>query len=166
MLLARRTLSVVILAAGIAACSDSTGPLTPHAAVTVQAPSLAATTVPAGAVTWIHFTIPVRIDNTGMTTLQYSPCMQRVDVRTGDTWTAAWTPNCAATEWIPLEIPPGESREFSAVVDAALSGPGGPPWLASPNASEFRYVALLASETTNGRVPEVPSNSFTLVVGN
>lgn len=166
MLIARRMLSLVALVAGIAACSDGPWPRAPHAAVTVQSTSLTATTAAAGAVTWLHFSIPVRIDNTGTTTLSYSPCLQRVDVRTGDTWTAAWTPDCAATEWIPLEIPAGESREFSVVVDAAVSGPGGPPWLASPGASEFRYVALLGSQTTNGRIPEVASNSFTLVVGN
>lgn len=166
MVLARRMLPLAALVAGIAGCSDATGPRAPHATVTVQAPSLAATTVPAGAITWIHFTVPVRIDNTGTTTLAYSPCMVRVDARAGETWTAAWTPNCAAVDWVPLEILPGESRDISVVVDAALAGPGGPPWLASPSASEFRLVALLGSETTNGRIPEMASNSFTLVVAN
>lgn len=165
MSLGRRSITFVALAAGLAACSDSTGPIMPRATVTVPAPSLAATTVTGGAVTWIRFTVPVHIENTGMSTLQYSPCGGRVDVRSGDTWTAAWTPNCSATEWIPLEIAPGESRDVDVMVDAAISGPGGPPWLAPTAAVEYRFVALLASSTTNGRIPEFASNSFTLVIG-
>ncbi len=163
--LVRRTLAVAALAA-VAACSDSTGPIMTRAAVTVPAPSLTATSVTGGAVTWIRFSVPVHIENTGFVTLMYSPCFERVDVRTGDTWAAAWTPDCAATEWIPLEIPPGESRDVDVQVQAAVSGPGGPQWLAAPGASEYRFVALLGLPAVKGRIPEFVSNSFTLVGGN
>ena len=165
MLLARRTLFCASLIA-LAACSESTGPLASSATVTVTSSSLAATRTTAGGITWIQFSVPVRIENTGTTTLKYEHCSEQVEARTGTSWSVAWTPICSVTlDRLALIIPPGESREFTEAVQAAVSGPGGPPWLASAGAPEFRFVAVLSPNTT-GRLPVVASNSFTLAIGN
>lgn len=165
MLTAHRTLAFVAIAAGIAACSDSTGPRTPNATVTVQASSLAATTVTVGTSSWLQFTVPVRIENKGSETLTYPNCAERVDARTATSWTPVWSPICLATAiYGPLEIPPGESREFTFPVQVAVSGPDVSPLPVAPVASVYRFVAFLAPPGTNGHIPEVASNSFTLTV--
>ena len=167
MLLVRRTLTLVALVAGLAACSDSTGPRAPNATVTVQPTTLAATTVPGGATTWVQFTVPVRIENTGSTTLTLPFCADRVEARSEGTWITAWSPICMLTrDGVPLEIPPGESREFGETVQIPVSGPGTVPGLTAPGAIEFRFVESLANAGTTGRIPEVASNTFTLTIAN
>jgi hypothetical protein len=167
MLLARRTLSLVALVAALAACSDGTGPDAPRATVTVQPTPLAATTVSGGATTWVLFTVPVRIENTGSTTIEYGYCGDRLEARTGGTWTSAWAPICMATvDWVPVEIPPGESREFSETIQVRVTGPGSTPWLAAPGATEFRFVESLATSGTTGHARDVASNSFTITIAN
>jgi hypothetical protein len=163
--LSRRTSYLVVLASGLAACSDATSPAEPRATVTVQAQSLAVTTVPAGAVTWIEFTVPLRIDNAGPAALTFQFCASRVEAREGDGWSAAWTPVCAAERGAPITIPAGESRELGLTVQAAIQGPGGPPWRAGPTATSYRFAAGLMPAGASGLIPIVPSNTFSLAGG-
>lgn len=166
MLLARRTLYLVSLIA-LAACSDASGPRAPSATVTVVGSPLVATTGVTGASTWIQFTVPLRIENTGTVTVAYKYCISRVDAHTASTWTAAWTTVCQpGTGFGPLEVPPGESRDVTETVSGIISGPGAPTWYAAPGASEYRFVPVLLSPDGKSLTPEVVSNSFTVTIGN
>jgi hypothetical protein len=160
--LSRRTPYLVALASGLAGCSDSIAPRAPSASVTVQAQSLAVTTAPAGSVTWIEFTVPLRIDNTGSAPLTFELCASRVEARAADAWAAAWTPICLADRAAPLVIPAGERRELTVSVRAAAQGAGGPPWVPVTTAGSYRFAAGLVPAGANGNIPVVPSNTFTL----
>jgi hypothetical protein len=160
--LSRRTRHLVVLAFGVAACSDATTPGLPRATVTVPAQSLAVTTVPAGSVTWIEFTVPLRIDNTGSGPLTFEFCASRVEARAGDAWAAAWTPVCVADGAAPVVVPAGERREFTVSVRAAVQGPGGPAWVPGTTAGSYRFAAGLVAAGASGTIPVVPSNTFTL----
>jgi len=159
----RHLLSLGLLAATLAACSGTTAPAEPRANVAVQAPSVVATTVTVAGVTWLEFTVPVLIANTGSVALTYSSCASWVEARAGDAWKAAYTPLCMLSADGDVVIPPGESLAFNVSVQASLSGPGGPPWLADPSATDFRFSAGLTAPGTSGRIPIVRSNVFTLV---
>lgn len=163
MILNRRTLSLVALACGLAACSESTAPDDPDATVTVQAPSVAVTTVAAGEVTWIDFTIPLRIENTGSTSLTFVYCASRIEARAADGWSKAWSPVCLVESTLPVQIPPGAHLETSMTVRAAIGGPGGPTWSPGTTDGSYRFVAGLLPDGAGGIVPTVSSNSFTLV---
>lgn len=165
MTLHRRTLSLVALACGLAACSESTAPDNLDATVTVQAQSVAVTTVAAGEVTWIDFTIPLRIENTGSTSLTFVYCASRIEARAADVWSKAWSPVCLVESTRPVRIPPGAYLETSMTVRAAVAGPGDPSWNVGTTDGSYRLVVGLLPDGTGGIIPTVPSNSFTLVSG-
>ena len=161
-----RTLSIAALACMLAACADSTAPAAPRATVTVSAQSIAATTVTAGDLTTIRFTIPVQIENKGTVPLTFVYCASQVQARDTDAWASAWAPICATVLVVPEEIAPGERRDLTVDVGAVIAGPGGPAWHAGPTATEFRFVAGLVLPGTIGTIPMLPSNTFTLTTGN
>lgn len=167
MLLIRRTSYVVALAFLAGACSDSTGPAQPRASVSVQTQSLAVTTTVAGSVTWINFTVPLRIHNAGSTVLNFDACASRIEARSGNDWNSAWSPICVAMGNSQSAIPAGEAREFSVTVVAATQGPGGPMWRASTVAGSYRFVAgVIPTDGVTRIIPTVASNTFELTAGN
>ena len=163
MILYRRTLSVIAVACALAACSDSTAPDEPGATVTVPAQSVAVTTVAVGDVTWIDFTVPLRISNTGSTSLTFVYCATRIEAQGNDGWSKAWSPACLVESTQPVRILPGAHLETSMTVRAAVAGPGGPPWSVGTTDGSYRVVAGLLPDGAGGKIPTVVSNSFTLV---
>jgi hypothetical protein len=163
--LSGRTSCFVVLASVLAACSDSTAPSLPRATVTVPAQSLAVTTVAAGSVTWIEFTVPLRIDNGGSSPLTFQLCASRVEAQASDAWAAAWTPVCVADGAAPVVVPAGNRRDVTVSVRAAIQGPGGPAWVPGSTAGSYRFAAGLLGVGASGAIPVVASNAFTLVGG-
>jgi hypothetical protein len=161
MTLIRRTFSLLV-ACSLVACSNATEPKRPNAVVTVQTPALAATVTSGASVTWLQFTVPLTIRNAGSEAFTFYMCASRVEVRSGDTWSAAWAPICTAGSSSPNDILPGESRTFSVLVMAAMEGPGGPDWTASGIDGSYRFVAGLIVPGVGGLIPTVASNEFTL----
>src|SRR4029453_11023501 len=86
MRLSRRTLFPAALPLSPAACPSAPAPAEPRAIVTVLRQTLGVTVVPAGSVTWIEFTVPIRIDNTGPASLRFIGCASGLEVRVGDQW--------------------------------------------------------------------------------
>ena len=163
MSLGRRTPYLGVLVSGLAACSDATSPASLRATVTVPSQSLVVTTNPAGSVSWIQFTIPVRVDNTGSSALTFVVCASRVETSVSGAWAVAWTPICLADQATPVVVPAGERREFTVSVGAAVQGPGRPEWVPGTIAGTYRFAAGLVPAGASGAVPMVASNTFTLV---
>ena len=165
MRLGRRTLVPAALALSTAVCSRATAPPEPGAIVTVARQTLAVTVVPAGSVTWIEFTVPVRIDNTGPAPLHFVMCASGLEVRARDQWNDVWSPVCLAASASPVEIPAGESREFPVSVWASIQGSGSPSWRGTGTDGTYRFVAGVLRAGASGVIPTVASNAFTLASG-
>ena len=165
MRLSRRTLVPAALALSAAACSSATAPAEPRAIVTVLRQTLGVTVVPAGSVTWIEFTVPIRIDNTGPASLRFIGCASGLEVRVGDQWSDVWSPDCLAASASPVEIPAGESRDFAVSVGASIQGPGSPSWRATGIDGTYRFAAGVVRTGSGGVIPTVASNAFTLESG-
>jgi hypothetical protein len=61
-------------------------------------------------------------------------------------------------------VSPGEAREVTVRIAAALDGPGGPSWEADGIDGNLRYVAGFGYTGLDGTIPTVPSNEFVLTV--
>lgn len=166
MSLSRRTLFLITLAGAVTACSGPTSPPTPRATVVVQLDTVAATRVPAGAVTWIQFRVPVAIHNAGAATLTLVYCASAMETRGASGWDAVWSPICAAGSGMPLTIAPGETGQVTVDVIAAVDGPGGPTWRNDTVSGTYRFGLGLAVSNVGGPIPRVASNAFVLVEGN
>jgi len=116
--------------------------------------------------TWIEFAVPVRIENTGAVPLEFTACASRLEAQTGSSWNAVWAPICSANASTLPAIPPGERRDVTMNVSAALDGPGSPEWRSDNVAGTYRFVAGLILSGVGGRIPTVASNTFTLAPGN
>jgi hypothetical protein len=164
MTLASRALFFLV-ACGLAACAHSTEPGRFDALVTVQAPTLAASVDSGGSVTWLDFTVPVSIHNAGSESFTFEMCASRVEARSGDKWSTAWSPICFLGRSSPNDVLPGETRVFTVRVTAAIEGNGGPKWTAPGTDGAYRFVAGLITPAGRGPIPLVTSNEFTLSVG-
>ena len=162
MVRSRRLLSWIVLAPVLAGCARPTAPIERSAIVTVQSERIGAAGVSGGDGTWIQFTVPLRIENTGSTPLAFALCASRIEARTGDLWNAAWTPICVLQSSDSVAVPSGEHRDFSVVVSASVDGSGGPQWHGSGVTGAYRFVAGVMFAGTTGVVPTVTSNEFTL----
>ena len=162
MVRSRRLLSSIVLASVLAGCARPTAPVERSAIVTVQAETIGAAVVAGGSGTWIQFTVPLRIENTGSTPLAFALCASRIEARTGDLWSAAWTPICALHSSDSADVPSGEHRDFSVVVSASVDASGGPQWHGTGITGAYRFVAGVTFAGTTGIVPTVTSNQFTL----
>ena len=163
MTVSRQPLVPFALALLVAACSQTTGPASPQATVTVQRESVPVAMISAGSVTRIEFTIPVSIHNAGPKPLTYVLCASGLELRAGIEWSRVWTPICSAETDTPLAIPAGGRREFALSVSASMQGPGGPEWGGDGISGTYRLVAGLMPSGVEGVVPTVASNAFTLV---
>jgi len=161
----RRTFVLAGVAVSTAACADSTAPPEPSATVMVERQTLAVAMVPAGSVTWIQFTVPVRIHNTGSGPLRFVICASRLEAQGGDQWNAVWAPVCLAESAMAPEIPAGESRAFAVSVWASVQGSGSPAWRATGTDGTYRFVAGVVRSGVGGVIPTVASNGFTLASG-
>src|SRR5262245_14974588 len=159
-----RTL-VLVVACGLAACSHVTEPSRPNATVTVEATTLTASVIAGSNVTWLDFSVPLTIRNTGSVPITFAFCASRVEARSGDTWRTVWTPTCALASASINDIPPGESRTFNARVVGAVEGLGGPKWSSGDIEGAHRFVAGLILPGVGGLIPTVASNEFTLSFG-
>jgi hypothetical protein len=159
-----RTL-VLLVACGVAACSHVTEPARPNAIVTVEAPTLTASVISGSRVTWLDFSVPLVIRNTGSVAITFEFCASRVEARSGDTWRTVWTPICALAASSINDIPPGESRTFNARVVGAVEGVGSPKWTSGGIGGAHRFVAGLILPGVGGLIPTVASNEFTLSFG-
>jgi hypothetical protein len=158
-----------LLAAAIvllgAACRESTAPLNERASVVVQRDTLTSTTVTGGTMQWIHFTVPVAIHNTTQVPQTFDYCASSIETQVGGTWTRVWSPYCLMN-FVPLvPILPGETRSVNVVVDAAIAGPGGPPWEGASVNGTYRYAAWITPVEVVGTVSWTASNAFILRQG-
>lgn len=154
-------LSSTLFAVG--ACTNAVAPPSPASVtVTVRAASLDPVVTAAGSVTWVRFTLPLRFENTGSTSVSVAPCASYLESRSGGTWRLAWMPICATGGASLRDIPPGETRDAEIQVDAALAGPGAPRWDAASLDVPLRYQAGYVRQGVSGKIPTVASNEFTL----
>ena len=155
---ARRSIAIILLAAGGASCATPSAPAL-SASVRVRVAEVVATRVMAGAVTWIHFTVPLTVENHGATDFRSVSCAAAVDVLVNARWTRAWSPVCAAASGDI--IPAGATRNLDIAVGAAVSGPGAPTWSGSPGA-QYRVSLGVLTDRVDGELPRLTSNSFTI----
>jgi hypothetical protein len=153
---------IFALALGLSAaagCTESTGPAF-RASLTVPRDSVTATITPAGTVQWLKFAVPITIQNAGRATVTFQYCNIGIDNRVaGDQWRAAWSPTCTVQAVSPDEIRPGETRELTVEVAAAVEGPGGPRWGSDEIDGTYRVHARV--DAADGTSPAtLTSNSF------
>ncbi|MCC7054647.1 MAG: hypothetical protein IT355_15355 [Gemmatimonadaceae bacterium] len=149
----------------LGACTNAVAPPAPAAVtvtVTVRAASVDPVVTAAGSVTWVRFTLPLRFENTGATSVSVEPCASYIESRSGGTWRSAWMPVCATGGASLRDILPGEIRDAEIQVAAALAGPGAPRWDAASLDVPLRYQAGYVWHGVSGRIPTVASNEFTL----
>jgi hypothetical protein len=147
----------------LGACATPVAPPTPAAVtVTVRAASVDPVVTTAGSVTWMQFTLPLRFENTGATSVSLEPCASYLESRSGTTWRSAWMPVCATGGASLRDILPGETRDADIQVAAALAGPGAPRWDAASLNVPLRYQAGYVAYRVSGSIPTVASNEFTL----
>jgi hypothetical protein len=161
----RCCISSLTAAAIVAACSGATTPRAPSAVVTVQRDTLVASMVMAGTVRWMNVTVPLSIYNAGTERLTFEYCASGIEGRVAGDWQRAWGPICAVASGSPAEILPGETRELTVTVTAAVEGPGGPEWQLERIDGMYRFAAGLVRSGMSGAIPVVHSNAFTLVSG-
>jgi hypothetical protein len=160
----RTTFVMVVTLAGTA-CSSATEPSAPRATVTVQRDTIVASRVVGGGVTRIRFTVPAAIHNAGPVSLTYPFCAAFIEAPARGVWDVVWSPSCVLGSSTDLEIAPGETRQIAVEVSAAVAGPGGPTWGSAAVDGTYRLAVRLVAAGLTGRIPQVPSNPFTLVDG-
>lgn len=152
---------VVVAGATLLGCGSPTDPAA-RARLTALAQTVPATTTQAGAVQWLAFTVPLRLENTGSAVLRYSTCGFAIEVQSASVWRTVWAPMCTLENSSPPELAPGQTLELNLVVGAALSGPGGPPWDHTAVADTYRVRADLES-ALDKRLRPAYSNTFVLI---
>lgn len=159
----RQILVLAVSLSAVGACSSAVAPPDPSTVtVTVRAASVNAVVTTAGSATWVRFTLPIRVENTGATLIKFSPCASYLESRAGETWGSAWSPVCASVPDSRNEIAPGASLDAEITVAAALAGPGSPQWDSLSLDVPLRYQAGYLAAGVSGRIPTVASNEFTL----
>jgi hypothetical protein len=146
------------------ACSHVTEPN--EATVVVQRDTLVASVVSAEALEWMQFIAPVAIHNTTSTPLTFDLCSFSIETQRNGEWQPVWSPYCLLTGGPPAPIQPGETREISLTIAAALKAPGGPVWANATVNGTYRFTAALLPPGFVGAAPKVGSNAFTLVRAN
>jgi hypothetical protein len=154
----RRGSAIPLLVAGIVACATPSAPEI-SATLRVRSADLQAAQVTEGTVTWIRFTVPLTVQNLGVTDLRFIDCSAAVDALVSARWTRVWSPICAAASGALL--PAGATRDFDLVVSAAIAGPGTPAWSGVPDAN-YRVSFGVWSAGVDGKLPRLYSNSFAL----
>jgi hypothetical protein len=160
-----RTTFAMVVTWAATACASATEPSAPRATVTVQRDTIVASRVVGGSVTWIRFTVPAAIHNGGSVSLTYPYCVSVIEAPARGVWGVVWSPICALGSKTDLEIAPGETRQISVDVSAAVAGPGGPTWGSASVDGTYRLAVGLVAAGLDGRIPQIPSNPFTLVDG-
>jgi len=158
-----RTIFVVVATWAAEACSGTTDPRAARATVTVQRDTIEASRVVGGSVTWLQFTVPAAIHNAGSVSVTFSYCASVIEAPARGAWDAVWSPICALDSRAALEIAPGETREITVDVSAAVAGPGGPTWNSAAVDGTYRLAVGLVAAGLDGRIPQIPSNSFRLI---
>jgi hypothetical protein len=146
----------------IVACADGTAPEL-RATVVVQSSTVIATVSAAGSIDWMRFTLPVAIYNGSRRLIRFEYCASAVEKAAGSGWRAVWTPICSLSADSPAEIQPGETRELSLDITAAVDGPGGPRWDSDEINGTYRFRAGLVPDGYSGVIPGTGSNTFVLV---
>jgi hypothetical protein len=162
-----RTIIGLAVAFGALACSDSTGPATPKATVTVGADIIGVTRKISGTSSWLDFSIPVMVTNHGMFPIEQPDCVFRVESLAGNEWKTTYNPICALTSTVvgSRTILPGETREFMMRVFASVEGTSNPQWKAPAVDGTYRVSVGLMPPSDGGPIPFVASNSFEIREG-
>lgn len=161
-----QSLFTVVFAVFAVACSHVTEPSEPQATVVVQRDTLVASVVSAGGVDWMQFIAPVAIHNTTSTPLTFDFCSFSIETQRNGEWQPVWSPYCLLTGGAIAPIQPGETREVSLTIGAAIRGPGGPVWENTSVNGTYRFTAALLPSGFVGAAPRIGSNAFTLLRGN
>jgi hypothetical protein len=160
----QRLLDTVALVA-VAGCQTIIEPAPQPASVAVQRDTLVATLSSAGGVEWMHFTIPVAIYNSSVQTLSFNYCASSIDAPVGGGWTTVWSPICALSTTATTDILPGQTRQLTLAIDAAISGPGGPAWQSANVNGVYRLAVGFNPASMSVTMPKISSNTFTLLKG-
>jgi len=148
-----RALSIAALAA--IACSDPTGPK-PKAEITVLVDSVHITTGTGvqpynRTYTWMRFTVPVTVRNTGTDPITLNWCQPTVVRDSAETASFVWHPLCVSDgdDYTGAPIPPGAERTANYSVDATTSGPGAfADWQSPTVGGAFRIRIDFAVKST------------------
>ncbi|MDB4889292.1 MAG: hypothetical protein JWL61_1147 [Gemmatimonadetes bacterium] len=161
----RHTLIAAALALLGAACSDVTAPIEVRATVVVP-DTLVTSQLASSNAQWIQFTLPVSIRNTSSVPLTFSFCGSGIEVRSGDAWSNVWSPYCLLSSESEAPIAPGETRQVTMTITAAVGGAGGPMWGSTSVSGTYRLEAALLADGLSGTIPTISSNAFILKQGN
>jgi hypothetical protein len=145
----------------VVACADATAP-EHRVTVVVQSETVTPALSTAGSVNWMRFTLPLAIHNGSPRPIRFDHCTSAVDAPTGGEWRVVWTPICPLSASSPGDIQPGETREVTVTIIAAVDGPGAPRWDNDQIDGTYRFrMGLIRNELR--KVIPVASNTFMLI---
>jgi hypothetical protein len=144
-------------------CSGATAPST-QARVVVTAETVVASVTSGGSVEWLGFSVPASVTNTGPDAIELGLCGgASVEQLVDGEWQRVWSPICVLSAGATATpIAPGETRAFSVIVSAALSGNGGPRWESGAVNATHRLAVAIRSVEERRSFGTVLSNSFEL----
>jgi len=142
------------------ACNGPTRP-TQEVLVSVAGDTVAATVVRQNSGDYLHFDLRVTIDNRSTATIAYQPCFFAIEGNSGSGWSHVWSSPCSLTGVGDPQLAPGETREITFTVHAAVGDPGlGEKWNSPSLNGTYRFVTVAHAVDGTTSVTVTPSNAF------